>query len=90
MNQIEQECNKMEENVVQEGKQDQWNIFKKYPNVSILPLPKRQEQTKVIKSNTPNLETNNPLITYQTLFKQQLGINNDKLKTMSSQVESNY
>ena len=78
LSQVEHKYATIEEvnNEREEKDQNQWSIFKKYPNVSILPLPKKSDNNKNIKAVLNNNEANAHLNAYQTLFKEQLGFNN--------------
>lgn len=69
---------------------DVWSIFKKYPGREILPLPKTNTHSKIAKPVISKDSSSNPAVAFQTLFKEQMGQTEGKLKTVSSMVESNY
>lgn len=45
-----------------------WDMFKKYPNAEILPLPQKSEPTKTAKAANSQPESI-ALVNYQTLFR---------------------
>lgn len=74
----------------EESDGDVWSIFKKYPDREILPLPKKNTHSKVAKPVLSKDSLSNPAVAFQTLFKEQMGQTEGKLKTVSSMAESNY
>jgi hypothetical protein len=78
-----------EEEEGKEGREGKsWSMFRKYPNAEILPLPKKNDPKPAPKPQTSRPEGPN-LLTFQTLFREQLGPGS-KEKTTSSLAESGY
>lgn len=65
-----------------------WSIFKKYPDTEIIPLPKKNENRVKKTDAGTNKEIN--IVTFQTLFREQLSNNDKKQKTQSSAAQSGY
>lgn len=72
--------------IVENTEKQKWSMFKKYPDVEVLPLTKRSDTIKFNKAITTN-----DILNYQTLqtfFREQLGtIVDKKVKTSGSLAE---
>jgi hypothetical protein len=70
---------------------DIWNMFKKYPDREIVPLPKKSNPTvsKTAKLASQKEKEQHPFLAFQTLFREQ-SVAEGKAKTSSSVADSNY
>lgn len=68
-----------------------WNMFKKYPDREIVPLPKKTNPPapKPPKLSSQKEKEQLPFVAFQTLFREQL-VAEGKTKTSSSVADSNY